>query len=308
MRAEEKKRDLNFHRAVSRAVLSSAIQHPATLFPAAAAILASVQMVMMNPSKQGLAVAMVSGFLSFSSFVYHYVVKGEQTAAQFAREYQNKKEAEHVGQLNQLLSESRRSGFQEGSKEGEEFLEAYLKLTRYLKNVDHSGSDRVHRFLLLAEDCYRQGLKIFHDAVETHKLIFTFPVVALNDELTQWVEELATLEKRIEAGNTQLSVKKKALESRVRNHRLRIDTYQEKRNRLDQLMAELESLETALSTAYLEAVDLITGQTLKNISLDPAQRLEKAVYAAKRVEKRLAQMAQGNPEEDQIYKDAAKGG
>ena len=306
MPVNKNQKDLAFHEKVSSKVFSEAIQHPTTLFPAAVSILASAQMALMSPSQGAFAIALASGLLSVASFVYHYFISGEKKAARFAREIQRQYEQDHLSRLNDIITESRQEGFQEGVKEGQELEEAYLNLTRYLKDIGKRGSDRATRFLILAEDCYKQGLNILHDALETHKVIFTFPIIKLNDERDQWYDQLKDLNKLIENGNTGLTIKKEALESKINNHQTRIKTYQEKRNRLEQLMAELESLESALETAHMEAVDLISGKTLKNVAIDPANRLEQAVNAAKKVEERLTRMTSGNAEDDQIYTDAAK--
>ena len=298
-------REKEFHSSVKRAVLSEAVQHPTTLFPAAVSLLATAQMVLMNPTPEAFATALISGFLMVSSFIFHYVVRGEKVAAKFAMDYKNQREKEHLSGLEAIVAESRRTGFQMGVKEGQEFETAYLQLTRYLKNLNDSTPERASRFLDLAEDCYRQGLNILHDALETHKVVFTFPISKLKEEHLQWTDQLEDIKKLIAHGKENLTIKKEALESKIKNHQVRIDTYQDKRDRLEQLMAEMESLESALETAYLEVVDLISGKTLKNFNIDPANRLEKAVSTAKRVEDRLTSMTGGNPEEDQIYKDAA---
>lgn len=297
--------DRDFHKQVQKAVLSDAVQHPSTLMPAAVTLLSAAQMALMSPSKEAFALALFSGFLTLSSFIYHYVIRGEKNAKKFADKFRNQVEHNHLANLEELLAESRRSGFEVGIKEGGEFRDAYLKLTRYLKNLDNKSKDRVQRFLILAEDCYRQGLNILHDAVETHKVVFTFPIIQLRDEHAMWLDQAGDLEALIGKGQDHLQPKLEALRSKIQNHQTRIQTFRDKRNRLEQLMAQLESLESALETAHLEVVDLISGKTLLHIEVDPANQLEQAVLAAKRVEERLGQMGEQR-EDDQIYRDAAK--
>ena len=80
-------------------------------------------------------------------------------------------------------------------------------------------------------------------------------------------------------------------ESLARNieaHTTRLDRYRQREEELRTLLAQLNELETALATAYLEIVDLVGQDTSAGLfESGAAAHLERAVEAARRVEQRL---------------------
>src|SRR3989338_328394 len=93
----------------------------------------------------------------------------------------------------------------------------------------------------------------------------------------------------------------KSLESRIKNHDDRIRTYERHSEIINQLMAQLEELEGALESSYLELVDLAQGRGLTTPA-ESVARLERQVQAARKVEEMLR--GEDTSAEDQIYLEA----
>ena len=60
---------------IKKKILSDAIQHPATLYSAAAALLSGIYMGLVSFDETSFAVALGSGLLSLASFIYYYFIR-----------------------------------------------------------------------------------------------------------------------------------------------------------------------------------------------------------------------------------------
>ena len=82
----------------------------------------------------------------------------------------------------------------------------------------------------------------------------------------------------------------------------RLDRYRRRAEELQTLIAQLNELETALETTYLEVVDLVGQEASAGLfESGAAAHLERAVAAARRVEQRLRGFGSADTRADEEY-------
>ncbi len=291
-------------RAVNRAVMSEAGQHPATLFPAAVTILSSFYMALMNFSEAAFTLAVGSGLLSVASWVYQYFVRGEKIAAKYVDNLKEKRDFHKHQQVFNIEQECKDAGFSEGEAAARELREAYTRLARFLKDkFQKRQSMSAQRFLVLAGESYDQGMSFLTKALSLYQALDEMDQKKLKKELKAWEREVERLQKKTgnegnEDEHAQLVIQ--ALDEKIRSHRRRLDLFDERGKTLKQVLAQCEILEATLDSAYLEVVDLLEDRRqVKRESV--AGNLERAVTAARKVENRLRGLEKGSAVDDSIY-------
>jgi hypothetical protein len=273
--------------AVTKAVLKESLQHPATIFPLAASALALSWTVIVAPSPASLALMLGLAFTSASSFVYNYVIKGPEKAQNYISRLRELRRKSEVQSLDQLAVTFRRSGFVEAAKEAQELKAAYQQLANFL--TQNSQLSSVDRFNVLAEETLRQGVSVLQQALMIFTAMESVDVDHLEADLSRWQMRLSHLDEN--------STEYRALKQQIDSHTKRIDLYKQSYDKLTQLVAESNEIETALQTTYLELVDS-GNQNLDDFLREDGSavnRLNQAVAAAKRVEQKL----RGDDEEEQ---------
>ncbi len=288
--------------AVSRAVFSEAIQHPTTLFPAAAGILGTLYMLLINFDKLPFAVAVGGGIAGIASYVYHYFVRGEKLGAEYVNTLKAKRVRSKERQAVNMEEECRKAGFMDGEKESRELKESFTRLHSFLKDkVEKKRVMTAERFMLLAEQNYNQGIHLLQKALVLFNVLKEIDNVQLEEEKAAFQRALNEMARREDDSQKPVM---EALYSKIKSHDKRLEKYEERKEGLQLLMAQLEELEAALDTAYLEMADLVDDETFGKRT-DVASNLEKAVDQARRVEERLRGKHDEKPDDD-IYAKAGR--
>ncbi len=265
--------------AVTKAVLKESLQHPATIYPLAGSALALSWSLMIAASPASLSLMMGLAFVSATSFVYNYVVKGPDKARDYINRLRDLRRMSEVSSLDKLAVSCRSAGFDEGAKEALELKSAYEQLSRYLDECHQMAS--VDRFASLAEESLKQGIHTLEQALAVFRARESLDVESLERELAGWKSRMAQLDPR--SGEAQ------TLKVKIDSHTKRILLSQQSEEKLAKLIAESNEIETALQTTYLELVDL-GDQGIDDFLRqdgDAVDRLNQAVAAARRVEQRL---------------------
>jgi hypothetical protein len=265
--------------AVERAVLKESLQHPATIYPLAGSALALSWSVIVTPTPASLGLMLGLAFASASSFVYNYVVKGPERAKDYVNRLRELRRRSEVGSLDQLTATFDRIGFGEAAKEAQELKTAYEQLNEYLKQSNQLPS--VDRFSVLAEESLRQGISTLQQALAIFTAMESVDLESLQRDLVRWQRRLSALD--------QQSSEFKTLKQQIDAHSKRINLCEQSDEKLSQLIAESNEIETALQTTYLELVDS-GNQNLDDFLRQDGgavNRLNQAVEAARRVEQRL---------------------
>lgn len=265
--------------AVTKAVLKQSIQEPATIYPLVGSALAITWTLLIAPTPASVAVVLGLGFVGASSFIYHYVVKGPERAEAYVNGLREARRASQARSLETIAEQCREIGLQEGAKEARELKAAYEQLMDYLKNT--SKLDAVDRFSILAEDSLRQGVRTLEQAIAVHTAMTSIDLQALQ-------QDRAHCQKRLR-GLDEDSTEYRAIKQQMDSHNKRIALWQQSEQKLAELIAESNEIETALQTTYLELVDFGNQNLDDFLRADggAVNRLVGAVEAARRVEQKL---------------------
>jgi hypothetical protein len=278
-------------RAVQRAILQDTLQHPATILPGALATVAALWSVAIDLSPASLLAVLGFGFVSAAAWVINYIGRGDKLVEQHIQKLRALRDEYERRDAEELALTCRRAGFLEGAKEAEELTEAYHRLHQFLvEEQPGQGHASGERFRVLAEDTYRQGVAILHRALSLFQALQGVNVGTLEQERKAWLRQ------REHEGGSE------SLERNIESHTKRLDRYRRREQELRALIAQLNELETALETAYLEVVDLVGQEpSARPFESGAAAHLERAVEAARRVEQRLRGFGDEDTRADEEY-------
>lgn len=287
---------------VAMDVRTDILCHPATIYPLVGSIGAAVCAVFIPatlPLTAGLAT--VGLIASGGSWYYNYVLKGEEKVAQRYADLRQQRRLYEEQELQQLMLECKKVKFASGVAEANELNAAYQPLLDYFQEkLAKRSIATVEQFQLLAADTYKQGVSVLEKALDVTKALSAFNIKALEREVEEWKEELS----KAKEGST----KAKTLEQQIASHTRRLDLYNKRQDLQLELLAQVNEIECALQTTYLELVDLGNGDisSFLDRDSDASHRLRTAVEAARRVEDRLK--GRNSEDEHQLdkYRKAAR--
>jgi hypothetical protein len=217
------------------------------------------------------------GFVSAAAWVINYVGRGDTLAAQYVQKLRALRAEYERREVAELALACQHAGFLAGAKEAQELTDAYHKLHHFLVEQQAGrGSASSERFRALAEDTYRHGVALLHKALNLFQALQGVDVDTLGQERQAWLRQ------QEQAGPSE------SLARNIEAHTKRLDRYRRREEELHALLAQVNELETALETAYLEVVDLVGHNASAGLfEGGAAAHLEIAVEAARRVEQRL---------------------
>ena len=290
--------------AVQKAIWGEVLQHPATLFPGALAILSTAYMGLISLDKTAFALALGGALASLGSVVFNYFFRGETLAQEHVAKLLLQRNQMKNQAFHEMEGHFRETDFENGLEAVRELHEAYVKLQSLLSEKQAQRAAKgSRRFVVLADDCYREGLKLLTEAGEYHGVLRGVDRDKLAREKRAWEAKVADLSLRAQ-GPGNLNAQLKAAQTRMETYQKRVELFDKRQAALESLLAQCELLESALESAYLEVVDLVGGR-MSMTGSDPAEKLEMAVNAARRVEDRLRGMEEPNPE-DELYREAGR--
>ena len=278
-------------RAVQRAVLRDSLQHPATVLPAALATVVALWSVAIDLSPASLMAMLGFGFISAAAWVINYVGRGDTLVEQHIQKLRALRDEYEGQEVVEVIDACRRVGFVAGAKEGQELTDAYHKLDQFLVEQQATQENASgERFRVLAEETYRHGVLILKRALNLFQALQRVDMATLEQERQTWIKQ------RQQEGSSE------SLERNIEAHTKRLERYRRREEELWALIAQLNELETALETTYLEVVDLVGhAASARPFESEAASHLERAVEAARRVEQRLRGFDDANPRADEEY-------
>jgi len=278
-------------RAVQRAVLQDTLQHPATILPGALATVAALWSVAIDLSPASLLAMLGFGFVSAAAWVINYVGRGDTLAERHIHKLRALRADYERREVEELALACQRAGFIAGAQGVQELTAAYHKLHHFLvEQQAGQGNVSGEQFRVLAEDTYRHGVAIAHRALNLFQALQGVDVHTLEQERQTWIRQ------REQEGSSE------SLERNIESCTKRLDRYRRRTEELQTLLAQLNELETALETTYLEVVDLVGQETSAGLfESGAAAHLERAVAAARRVEQRLRGFGSADTQADEEY-------
>jgi hypothetical protein len=231
------------------------------------------------------------GFVSAAAWVINYVGRGDTLVEHRIQQLRALRDDYERREVEELALACRRAGFLAAEKENEELTAAYHKLHHFLvEQQTGQGNASSERFRVLADDTYRHGVAILHRALNLFQALQGVDVDTLEQERKAWIRQ------REQDGPSE------SLERNIEAHTKRLDRYRRREEELRTLIAQLNELETALETAYLEVVDLVGHEASAGLfESGAAAHLERAVEAARRVEQRLRGFGDEDTRADEQY-------
>lgn len=284
-------------RAVQRAVQKEALQHPLTILPAAAAGVGMLSLLAFGPDPIAALATLGLGVLAAASWGFHYILNGERRAARHVAMLRERRRNHHREQVERLAEACDAIGFAAGAKEARELAAAWQKLIDFLHSRPGGERDNDNTgFFALAEAASNEGAGILRQALTVFAALRSVDCDQLEREVATWQAQLRSAP----AGD------RRALSSQIEVHQKRIAAYQQRQERLRQLLAEVNRLEGALETTYLQATELTLADGAASLRAGgAATELERAVAAARRTEEQLRTLETGWSDADLGYLDAA---
>jgi len=275
---------------IQKAVFSEALQHPSTLFPAAISILSGLYMGIVNPSEPVLAVSLGAGVISLISFVFNYFFRSDKLAEEYTKKLLNQRIKYKKENADNVRNICEKNIFNEGLNAYDELIEAYKRLSDFLKEKSqYKKSFTISKFILLADETFYGGISLIKKGAELYKAIRDMHEGKLENELKNWTNEF---KRKKRTGKEQ-----EQLKSKIDNHIKRLDLLKEKKSSLLEIMDQVEVLESTLDSTYLEVLDLMEYNSISSGD-KLVSNLQKAVKSARNVEDRLR--GKKNSEDD-IY-------
>ncbi len=288
---------------LQRFVFKEAIQFPTTIFPAATSVVSALYMLMISFDRPSFAVLVASGILAAGSFVYQYFFRYDKIAKKLVDRMKRDRFQDHSKMAEALHRECARASFREGAKESRELAQAFKKLRDFLIDEANAAErPNVQKFLIMAEQSYKEGLACLRAALDTHRLLDKFDIRLLKKEIVAWSADIRRLQSRPGYNQTQID----AIRTKVHSHQTRLELHKQKTDQMHQYLAQSEVIEAALETTMLEVSQLLDKGELV-VHGDTVHKLEQAVAAARRVENKLREIESGGPsDEDKMYMNASK--
>lgn len=283
--------------AVQRYVFKETIQHPATIIPlgVAGGFTGLMILGLMAVTPITLIVPVVAGLAGGGIWVYNYSIRGREIAERYVQDLRSQLDQARADEIFELKRQCLVVDFHEGAKEAGELEDAYKKFVTYLESRAKTGQDLgAVRYMSLAKDNYREGVKLLRSALEAHKALRVIDINSLKIDRKNYARQL-------EKAKTDAEIK--GLEARIKNHDDRIAVYEKHGEVIHRFLAQLEEIEGALENSYLELVNLSQGREIVETSAS-INRLEQTVQAARRVEEKLR--GEDTSEEDQAYLEAGR--
>ena len=262
--------------SAAKKVRNECLTHPFTVFPLVGSLLATFWSVLFNADPISIGVIIAGIVIGVIGFAYNYIIDGERRVEVHMKKLlELVKEQVHI-ELDNLRQESEELGFAEGVKEAGELDADYTNLIGYLEK-----KPQAKQFRILAERTFKEGVSILAQAVAVYRAAVSIDIDVLREEVETWQGEREGLD--------DSSARAKTLDRQIESHNRRIDVYDTRQELLDELIAQVDDIEGALQTTYLELVELGDQDATRLLRKDggAAKRLESAVSAARRVEEKL---------------------
>lgn len=246
-------------KTIKKELRSNAIQHPTTLLPLTAGILALIYQQFFSQRFGGagwaLVVFLASSAGAIGSFLWHYIIHFPAAFSQKARELQERQEAEERAEAQQALQQQQarvKQGFDslnftQGLQALQELEQEYQALQTALEQEQGLEYVSLSDIRALTAQTYQQGLSVLDDAAELAQVIASMDKPKLEREAQRLKREIAVLE-RDHRRKDQIEIKKATLQS----HQERLSLITQQYLRIEKLLAQSDRCEASLQKTRLE--------------------------------------------------------
>ncbi len=278
---------------IKRRMRAEAVQHPATLLPLAASVMAFIYLIVLSPVFRGGVVAMVllvfSGAVAAAGFVWRYTFRYADEYTRLAREMQDQLDRDQEKEKREEmleLYEDLRSGFlsinsTKGLEACGQLADEYGQLAPALSRRSDSDPLSISHLPILAGETYRRGLELLSDALELMK-------AANIPERQRLQSEISELERDSEAfkGAQSHAERLRIKEDTLASHRQLLETLDKLQLHADQLLFQAGRCQAALHHTRIELTAVRTGSSHTRAD-SVIEALERTISRAKEVQEEL---------------------
>ena len=257
-------------RAVERAVINEAVQHPLTILPTATALGFGFWNLVVGLSIGSLAGMLGFAFIGGVSAAYQYLMKHEDHAKRYVDHLLALRRRYEAQEVTDLEGDCWRAGFTDGVQRIASLRAAYATFEK--RTSERTDAETVEH---LGRDAFREGVAAVRRAFEIHVVRRDTDVARLVRERDQWTRKKSS----------EGSQEDRALARRLAAIEQRIAGDRELGELVDELLARAVEIETALETAVLDLAAR-GGRELADADGGAGGQLAMALEAARRVQAR----------------------
>ena len=282
--------------SIRKQLLSEALQHPATLLPLGLASLSVIFLFGISPFQISALLAIIlliaSLIAAAGSFLWIFSMRHDVEYAKTVQgimtlQGQESREAgqAEIKQMRETLQAGFNSiDFQAGLKALTDLEHEYEQLQLVLNRQNENGSMSVFHIPGLAEETYREGLKVLVNGLQLSRAIHTSNRVKLEEEIVQIGKEIEILRK-----NEKQESRVKLREEMVASHRERLEMINQQQFRADELLFQCDRCEASLSRTRIELASLQAGSSDISVSA-VTESLQRTIDRAKEVQEELKRL------------------
>lgn len=238
--------------AIKKAVISTSIQKPLTVYPATVGMLGAFYSAMFGMNIVALVAIVAGAGFTFFNWVYEYFIKGDQHANQFVSMYHKELEKRRIEALHHLEHELREIDNDQAVIQVELFRSKYDNFRSILERKLDNSELTYNRYLTIAEQVFLNGLDNLENAAIALKSISTIDVGRIAHDMDRLRNSAANdAVMRMTELNARLELRKEQLE-RVNSLLL---TNEKALTQLDQVAARLANIDTRQSHAHVDMED-----------------------------------------------------
>jgi hypothetical protein len=272
---------------------AEAMQHPLTLAFLFLCGLAIIHFIGISPfpiSKSwGAILLLIAATATAGSFYWAYAIRYRPSQLSQPR-YDENLQAEAPGpenliQLRAFLEEEFVAlGWEAGLKSLAELEHEYEQLQAVLDTGESPGGLSASYIPRLAEETYRQGLKVLSNVRDLMQAIHASNRNKLEEEIAELESEIKELRNN-PVPPERVRYKKETINS----HRERLSLLDQQQLRVDELLYQAELCEASLARAHIELATLHTGDSESSVST-VTHALQSTIDRAREVQEELRQL------------------
>jgi hypothetical protein len=253
---------------IRRKTFSDSMQHPATMLPAAACLIAVGYLFLLSPMFGGewmaIVIASISGVAPIVSFSIRYPKLFQKNTLELTEQFDIAREQMEKEQLN-TLEKTINAGFVTvGSNEGlavlEQLTNEYQQLMTSLGQQRSNDPLSVSVIPALVEETYRKGLDVLSDTLDLMNIVRTPGQEKLEKEIAQ-VESDIKLLKNDQTRADWLKLKEDVLATLKE----RLTSVNRLKLWVEQLLYQAQKCETTVHASRIELTTVRAGGTRSNL-------------------------------------------
>lgn len=233
--------------AIKKAVVSTAIQSPLTVYPVATALVAGVYSAIIYPSTLALGLLGVGAATGIGSWVWQSIVKGDDLANDFVNAYRQELVERRDKALSSLSKDLIEIDLNDGLSQIQLFKDKYDNFVKVLDKQLEPGELTYNRYLSIAEQVFLGGLDNLDAASLAVHSVSAIDIDRIDNELSK----------------TDNSTKASELKSRR-------DMHSQQMNRVSELLLENEKALTQLDEVTTRIASVNTQQGRAQVALEDA--------------------------------------